>query len=268
MVVYDPNQANQDLNEFITPKELANAMASLITNHYPTQLPLRVLDAGANTGVLGSAVHRWYPKAFIVGVELMKMPRIPDAYDVYLDSTDFLSNPTLEQLLGIDTFDVVIGNPPYTVNGKSTAEEFVRTGLKYLKFGGLSIQLLRTNFLHSMERYWIDGQERQVPGFWQEFPPKYVYVSVRRPSFYKQDSRTKSYGKANTNAHDYSVFVFAKGWYGEPIIRWLDWDYAGEEATPKYVQLPLPEPGVDVIRDAYNEEIVWVQTATGIWSRK
>ena len=97
-------------------------------------------------------------------------------------------------------------------------QNFARKNIYLLREGGWSIQLLRTNFLHSAERV----------AFWQEYPAKYVYISVRRPSFYKQDPREESFGKANTNAHDYSIFVWQKGWQGETTLRWLDWDYEKE----------------------------------------
>ena len=226
MIEYSAERRNNALNEFITPRELALRMAQLsyeFLQDTDRVSVLNVIDGGANTGRFGSAVRQVYKDAWITGVELMKMPTKPLVYNEYFDNTDFLN------FWPNKSYDLAIGNPPFTVNNEPTAENFARKNIYLLREGGWSIQLLRTNFLHSAERV----------AFWQEYPAKYVYILVRRPSFYKQDPREEMFGKANTNAHDYSVFVWQKGWQGEPTLRWLEWDYEKEE--PEYYQIPLPE---------------------------
>lgn len=232
-IYYNEEAPNHELNEFLTPRELAKAMAEIAYQKFSPDSPIWVLDAGANDGRIGTAVRAAFPLATIVGIELMVMLKAPECYDTYVHGTDFLSAERDTR----NTYDLAIGNPPYTVEGDSVAEAFSLKNIQSLVPGGWSIQLLRTNFMHSMERYWEDGTKRQRPGFMQKYPPKYVYISVRRPSFYKQDVRMAQFGKANTNAHDYSVFVWERGWTGEPTIRWLDWDY---EPKPAHKQLELP----------------------------
>ncbi|MEE3428396.1 MAG: hypothetical protein VZQ55_05465 [Ruminococcus sp.] len=92
---------------------------------------------------------------------------------------DFLTENDLQ------TFDVIIGNPPY-----SLAQEFIDKSLSMLKPGGRLIFLLRTNFLESKKRR----------AWWQDKLPSGLFVCSQRPSFT---------GKG-TDATSYSWFVWEK----------------------------------------------------------
>ena len=92
---------------------------------------------------------------------------------------DFLTENDLQ------TFDVIIGNPPY-----SLAQEFIDKSLSMLKPGGRLIFLLRTNFLESKKRR----------AWWQDKLPSGLFVYSLRPSFT---------GKG-TDAISYSWFVWEK----------------------------------------------------------
>lgn len=80
-------------------------------------------------------------------------------------------------------FDVIIGNPPY-----SLAKEFIEKCFKISNENTVIIMLLRTAFLESKSRF----------EFWQEHPLTELHVLSKRPSFIN--------GK--TDATSYSWFVW------------------------------------------------------------
>lgn len=221
--MYDSIKPNHDLNEFRTPAGLADRMVDIVSGDLfnLSYSPIYTLDPGANNGILGAAVRRKLGSiAHITGVELMAGIAKPDAYDRYHWGQDFLDESTLEG----NEYDFIIANPPFTVNKQPTAELFVRKSLRHLGSDGVMVFLLRSNFMHSQKRAKL----------FEEYPPRYVYALTRRPSFYREDVRMDQYGKSNTNEHDYSVFVWQKGWAGETTLRWLNWEY-----KPTLKQLPL-----------------------------
>lgn len=85
---------------------------------------------------------------------------------------DYLQTPLRE------TYDVIIGNPPY-----SLAMEFIDKGISMLKPGGRLIYLLRTNFLESAKR----------AAWWQDKLPTGLYVCAKRPSFTGRGTDATSY---------------------------------------------------------------------------
>lgn len=89
-----------------------------------------------------------------------------------------------ESLSGM--FDVVASNPPYVL-----AQRFVLKSLSIVKPGGAVVFLLRLNFL---------GSQGRAP-FWQKYPPAYVFVHSRRPSFTGN----------GTDATEYAHFVWVQG---------------------------------------------------------
>lgn len=91
----------------------------------------------------------------------------------------------LKHDFGEEKFDLIIGNPPY-----SLALEFTEKCLSLLSDEGKLVFLLRTAFLESKKRY----------GFWQREPLSELYVLSKRPSFT---------GKG-TDATSYSWFVWDK----------------------------------------------------------
>ena len=85
-----------------------------------------------------------------------------------------------------DTYDVIIGNPPY-----SLAKEFMEKCFTVAHENTKIIMLLRTAFLESKARY----------SFWQQYPLSGLYVLSQRPSFT---------GKG-TDATSYSWFLWDNG---------------------------------------------------------
>lgn len=159
----------------------------------------KVLDPGAGRGVWGERLKQWYPQLELTAVEIDKERQ---AINPYYDNWvwgNFLSTKFIGELQHeYGQFDLVIGNPPYTLPGyRKAAEGFVRNAMDLLKPGGILLFLLRQNFLMGQNRF---------NGLYKEYPLNYFMPTSRRPSFS---------GDFGTNAEDYAVFVWFKAHEGE-----------------------------------------------------
>ena len=180
-----------------TPIELCR---SVIEQTIPVDFkPAFICDPGAGNGVWGRALREFpkYNYSILDGIEIENIE--PSVGYTYWINENFL-----KFYPRIYLYDLIIGNPPY-----SLAEEFVRHSLSMLSDNGYLIFLLRLAFLESLERY-------ENNGLWVEFPPKFMHTCVRRPSFT---------GNRKTDATAYGVYVWQKGFNGEPGLRWLYWNY-------------------------------------------
>lgn len=224
LITYSDTERNIALDEYKTPMDLIEACFkhAIVPLFDGLAIPVDILDVGANDGRWGKVARKYFPYANITGIEIMTMPQ-PDQYDDWIVGdyiTHTFSSP----------FDLVVGNLPFTVkheNGKPKykAEQFVRKSLSITDDFGFVAHLLRSNFRHSIERYWIDKQ-RTVPGLWQTHPAYQVFDFVMRPSFYREDKRTAQYGTKQTNAHDNALFVWWTHWKQSYYIgKHLDWNY-------------------------------------------
>lgn len=154
-----------------------------------------VLDPGAGTGVWGYAAKLVWPDCGVLGVELPGvMPAI--GYDVWV-AQDYI---TWARHQAEEWVDVVIGNPPYG----ELAEPFIWSSLHLLKHDGWLMFLLPLEFL---------GGQARGAGLFREAPPMRVVVSSRRIDF--------TGGSGDMRNH--ALFIWRKGWHGEPAIGWLDY---------------------------------------------
>lgn len=166
-----------------------------------------VLDAGCGNGVWAKESVQFtyagdfendYP--FITGIDIE--PHIterPDLIDEIIVG-DFLKfGPNYK-------FNIVLGNPPY-----SLAEEFVRHAYDLVYEEGYVYFLMRLAFLEGIKR----GQ-----GLFKDLPLKRVSICSRRPSFFSSKN-----GKHTTDTLAYAMFLWQKGYEGNPEIDWLDWSY-------------------------------------------
>jgi len=169
-------------------------------DHEPDALPgappLRTaLDPGAGAGVWGDVLRAFRPTVRVWGVERRPTPR-PPGYERWIED-DFLqvamdlSNP----------FDLVLGNPPYR-----DAERFIERALACVRVGGHVLFLLRLAFL--------EGQARR-DGLYARHPLRWLWVCSKRPSFQPD-------GKSSPTA--YGVYLWQKGFHGEPTIGYLRHD--------------------------------------------
>ena len=100
----------------------------------------------------------------------------------------------------------IVTNPPYN---KST--EFVEHALKLIPEGNKVVMFLKIQFLETTKRY------EQI---FKINPPKKIYVAVKRFACKKDGDFTKDLGSALC----YCWFVWEKGFKGDPIIKWFNYD--------------------------------------------
>lgn len=112
----------------------------------------------------------------------------------------------VQDFFELDTkdFDVdVITNPPY-----KDALKFVRHALEIIKDGRKVAMFLKIQFL--------EGKERRK--FFEENPPKYVYVASSRLNC----ARNGKFEDCPSSAVCYAWYIWEKGFKGEPVIRWIN----------------------------------------------
>lgn len=98
-------------------------------------------------------------------------------------------------------FDLILGNPPYTY-----AERHVRHAMYLLRDGGMVAFLLGITFRGSKGRRDFYRDPRW--GLWR------TYLLEERPSFS---------GDGNTDATEYGLFCFRKGYSGDEVTRSFSW---------------------------------------------
>lgn len=126
-------------------------------------------------------------------------------YNVY--STDLIDrgycDDTMDFLKCIDNVNCdIITNPPY-----SLALEIIQKALDITSNGNKIAMLLKIQFLESAKR----------KKFFDLFPPKYVYVFSERINCAKNGE----FEKYKSSAICYAWYIWIKGEYNEPIIRWI-----------------------------------------------
>lgn len=104
-------------------------------------------------------------------------------------------------------FDSIITNPPY-----SLALDFVKKCLDVLNDNGQLAMFLKIQFLES--------SKRKV--FFEKYPPRFIYVFSNRMNVWKEGIPVnpitkKPWSTTMCNAW----FIWEKGYYNEPIVRWL-----------------------------------------------
>lgn len=160
-----------------------------------------ILDAGCGKGIWMDAVNEVIDNSEGVwGIDLEPDPGLP-----YARKGDFLAHNATT--MNLPLFDLVMGNPPYAL-----MEEFVRHSLQdsLLTDTGYVFFMCRLEFLASKTRCY---------GLYTEHPLKRVYVLSRRPSFFSTN------GRRTTDAQDYAMFLWQKGFVGKTELSWLYWDY-------------------------------------------
>lgn len=171
-------------------------LAEFITQRVADDFELRpkmVLEPGCGSGSFMTAARKVWPQTHIFGVEID-----PDIGD-YARRQQFLVE--VDNLLARQwgKFDLVIGNPPF-----SLSESFIHHLRDHLNEDGLLVFLLRLNFLATQERY---------ETLWSRYQPARVYPLVSRPGF-------TSEGK--TDGTDYGIVVWGKEPTMETTMRWMD----------------------------------------------
>ena len=110
-----------------------------------------------------------------------------------------------DDVVPFDRFDIIT-NPPYKLS-----LEFVQKSLSVLKDGDKCLMFMRIQFLEGKQRY----------GFFQDNPPKYVYVHSTRQNCAKNGKFERSDGKDNVSVMCFCWYLWEKGHHGETILRWI-----------------------------------------------
>lgn len=103
-------------------------------------------------------------------------------------------------------YDWIITNPPYKL-----AQEFIEQSLKSVKEDGKVAMFLKIQFL--------EGNKRNI--FFQETPPKTVYVFSKRQNPMRNGDPLDEKGKPWSSTMCFAWFVWEKGFTGDPVIKWI-----------------------------------------------
>lgn len=191
------------LGQNFTSPHVALAVARWVGRNIPT--PKTILEPSAGRGAFLTAAREVWPSASQTAIEVD--PVLAETLAVRFLHTHVLCADFLELDLKAQSYDLVIGNPPYSIDtgrrgkkGKpimrSVWEEHV---VHARRLAPTVVMILRVNCLGGVER---------SEAFWPENPISALGVLTPRPSF--QDN-----GK--TDATEYAAFVWSDVWTGASI---------------------------------------------------
>lgn len=153
------------------------------------------LEPCVGGGHIVDVIKRYYPNECVYGVDI-----VDRGYPNTLVA-DFLKHDFLGQ-----KFDNVVTNPPF-----SLAQEFLEKCMEVVNDGGKIAMFLKIQFLEGAKR-------REM---FKKYPPKYIYVFVKRQAPWNNGSPVDEKGKPWSSTMCFAWFVWEKGFTGEPIVRWL-----------------------------------------------
>lgn len=162
-------EALQQTHDFLpTPAWFSGpVLDEVLENYLIDDDPLRVLDAGCGTGLLGLEVDKRCPEELrplrITGVDCApeRLALCPPSWE--LVEADFFAWSAQQQLAG-RRWDLVVTNPPF-----SDWWRWVDACLPLVASGGTLLAVAQVSWL---------GQR---PGWWTNIPPTTVHVCGRRP---------------------------------------------------------------------------------------
>lgn len=126
---------------------------------------LKILEVGCGPGALAGALHRWYPKAKIYGLD--RDSNFINFAHAHEEGVEFLEGDATALPFDDDTFDVTIS---YTVSEHVEPQKFFGEQLRVLKRGGICIVLSNRSMTEvkaaclaeskSEEQFWHGVTER------------------------------------------------------------------------------------------------------------
>lgn len=217
-------------DSYPTPDALALKIAQAHDARSDTLVPRAILEPSAGSGAFVRAARACWPGARVTAIE----PDPDKRLTLHNAGTDTAHVGTLETFAHAPVYDLILGNPPY-----SLAQRHVALCLDLLAPGGSLVFLLRLAFLASQKR----------AAFLRANPPLRVDVLSGRPSFvwtwtcracgYKfttvphghvdtcanpacGEAYTQAmFARTTTDATDYAVFTWRQGYSGETRLGWL-----------------------------------------------
>ena len=103
-------------------------------------------------------------------------------------------------------YDWVVTNPPYKL-----AQDFIEQSLRATKDGGHVAMFLKIQFL--------EGNKRKL--FFEDTPPKTVYVFSKRQNPLRNGEPLDEKGKPWSSTMCFAWFVWEKGYSGKTTIEWI-----------------------------------------------
>lgn len=186
----NPERGRVDNDYYATPPEAVKMLLTAYSGVNGT-----VLEPCVGGGHIAQTIKDFYiNKRNVVCLDIVDRG-YPDTI-----VTDFLSwEPNRK-------FDSIVTNPPY-----SLALEFAEKGLSLLDDNGVMALFLKIQFL--------EGAKRRE--FFENTPPKYVYVFSKRMGVWREGKPLDPNGKPWATTMCHAWFVWEKGSKTEPIVRWL-----------------------------------------------
>jgi hypothetical protein len=188
-----PIAEREALDFYATPQPLADA----ICDHLRAVAPTEIIEPSAGHGPFVRAARRVWPDAPICAVDVSpeRLPELSRAGADVVLVMDWCNFAAPE----VTTRKLIVGNPPFR-----EAEAHIRSALTWMREGDTLAFLLRLNLLGSRSRV----------ALWNETPLAEVVPVVPRPSF----------TGGSTDATEYAVFVWRKGYEGPArLSRPLSW---------------------------------------------
>lgn len=156
-----------------------------------------ILEPCVGMGHISNAIKEYYKEnnnLQITGVDL-----VDRGYPNTI-VTDFLQWNTDKK------YDAIISNPPY-----SLAKEFIEKSFDCITENGIIAMFLKLQFL--------EGAKRKE--FFEQYPPKYIYVFRNRMATWNNGNEFDSNGKRWATTMCHAWFIWENGSKTEPIVRWL-----------------------------------------------
>lgn len=168
------------------PRAVKDLIAML--NKYNIEIPKEIVE----TSVGGGHIAKEFEK---IGCNVTGYDIVDRGYP----------NTIIRDYLTVDKLPdgcMVIENPPFKRN-----IEFIKHSLSLIKNGQYICTFQKIQFLES--------QERKL--FFEENPPKYVFVFSKRVKTYINGDMSDK----QSSAMCFCWFVFEKGYHGDTVVKWI-----------------------------------------------
>lgn len=168
------------------PRAVKDLIAML--NKYNIEIPKEIVE----TSVGGGHIAKEFEK---IGCNVTGYDIVDRGYP----------NTIIRDYLTVDKLPdgcMVIENPPFKRN-----IEFIKHSLSLIKKGQYICTFQKIQFLES--------QERKL--FFEENPPKYVFVFSKRVKTYINGDMSDK----QSSAMCFCWFVFEKGYHGDTVVKWI-----------------------------------------------
>ncbi len=199
---FQAGSAPDGLGQNFTKPHVARAVVQWVAQSIPA--PARILEPSAGRGAFMVAAREAWPAAKQVGIELDEALAPTLRANVRESDSLFWGSFFAPAVSDLGRFDLVIGNPPYSVD---TGREN-RRGLPVMQSVWeehlAHARTLAPTVVFLLRLSVLGGKERAAE-FWPAHPLSALGVITPRPSFTDNDK---------TDAAEYAAFVWSDVWEG------------------------------------------------------